>query len=504
MAGKLGAFQTRKMNYVNGMVKENHIGAMFQKEPQKAPWAMVQLLERKFGKSWESFFLKYPVKYFKTHDKYYWDVIGDSRRNVALVELRSLDGTAVTSGSIGANYAPFFAVFAEDYFHKGEVIYGEKNEKGAILRIRSEKPIMEGRNAVYEVECFGAKLQNGLTVGTSIRAGERFSYGPAYVGETLSREVGDLGYETPMNMSNNWSTVRIKTKVPGGMENVMLAAGIPYINKDGKKAVANYWMQYVDYKLEAKFSDYKNLALAYGVSTELEDGSYSNTDFSGEPIKTGAGLIDQMDVNGVKYYNDFSLDMITNELYQLSSTKIGLDEDRTFVLSMGEAAAIDFHKSVMTEASGWHIFELEGTNVGAIKKVSSPLHSNALSAGFQFVEYLAPNNVKVRIQIDPWKDDPVTNKIMWKGAPAMSRRIDIFYIGNEEQPNIQLCRVEGADEYRGYQWGLRNSFTKATNNPYMSYDEDSTTIHKMSNQFGICILDPTRTRSFVPDVLRGV
>ena len=52
MAGKLGAFQTRKMNYVNGMVKENHIGAMFQKEPQKAPWAMVQLLERKFGKSW--------------------------------------------------------------------------------------------------------------------------------------------------------------------------------------------------------------------------------------------------------------------------------------------------------------------------------------------------------------------------------------------------------------------------------------------------------------------
>ena len=107
--------------------------------------------ERKFGKSWESFFLKYPVKYFKTHDKYYWDVIGDSRRNIALVEVRTLAGTEASATNnvykgIGANYAPFFAVFAEDYFHKGEVIYGEKNEKGAILRIRSEKPVMEGRN----------------------------------------------------------------------------------------------------------------------------------------------------------------------------------------------------------------------------------------------------------------------------------------------------------------------------------------------------------------------
>lgn len=489
------------------MVKENHIGAMFQKEPQKAPWSMVQLLERKFGKSWESFFMKYPIKYFKTHDKYYWDVVGDSRRNIPIVEIRKIDGTPVTASSenkvVGANYAPFYVVFNEDYFHKGETVYGEKNEKGAVLRIRSEKPIMEGKNALYEVECFGRRLADGLTVGTDIHIGERFSYGPAYVSETLSREVGDLGYETPMNMSNNWSTVRIKTKVPGGMEDVYLACGIPYINKDGKKVVANYWMQYVDYKLEQKFSDYKNLAIAYGVSTELEDGSYSNIDFSGEPIKTGDGLLDQMDVNGVRYYNDFSLDMITNALYQLSSNKIGLDEDRTFVLSCGEAFAIDFHKAITSIATGWRIADGIGVEAGMIKKVNSNLHNNSLGYGFQFTEYYAPNNVKVRLQIDPWKDDPVVNKIMWKGAPAMSRRVDILYVGNEEQPNIQLCRVEGADEFRGYQWGLRNSFTKATSNPYMSYDEDSTTIHKMSNQFGICILDPTRTISFVPDVLRG-
>lgn len=36
----------------------------------------------------------------------------------------------------------------------------------------------------------------------------------------------------------------------------------------------------------------------------------------------------------------------------------------------------------------------------------------------------------------------------------------------------------------------------------MSYDEDSAVIHKMA-QFGVCVLDPTRTMSLIPAVLQG-
>ena len=49
---------------------------------------------------------------------------------------------------------------------------------------------------------------------------------------------------------------------------------------------------------------------------------------------------------------------------------------------------------------------------------------------------------------------------------------------------------------------VRNPFTGQMGNPYMSYDEDSATIHKMTTT-GVCVLDPTRTMSLIPAILVG-
>ena len=126
-----------------------------------------------------------------------------------------------------------------------------------------------------------------------------------------------------------------------------------------------------------------------------------------------------------------------------------------------------------------------------------------MSAGFQFTEFKAPNGVRVKIDVDPYYDDPVRNKIMHPdGGVAYSRRYDILYIGTMDQPNIFKCAIKGQPEYRGYQWGLRNPFTGQIGNPNMSFDEDSAVIHRMS-QFGVCVLDPTRTLSLIPSILQG-
>lgn len=137
-----------------------------------------------------------------------------------------------------------------------------------------------------------------------------------------------------------------------------------------------------------------------------------------------------------------------------------------------------------------------------VQKTSSPLHQTALSAGFQFTEFRAPNGVIVKVEVDSIYDDPVRNKILHpNGGVAESYRYDILYIGSTEEPNIQIAKLKGVDEYRGYMWGLRNPFTGQMNNPYMSYDEDSATIHKMWTG-GVFILDPTRTMSIIPAILR--
>lgn len=162
-----------------------------------------------------------------------------------------------------------------------------------------------------------------------------------------------------------------------------------------------------------------------------------------------------MEVSNTMPYNTFSLKLIEDALYELSAAKLDL-KDRIFVIKTGERGAIQFHKAVLDTVSGWSVFQINGDQVGMVRKTSSPLHENALSAGFQFVEFQAPNGVKVKVEVDPYYDDPVRNKIMHpNGGPAFSYRYDIFDIGTMGQPNIFKCAVKGMEgDLTSYEWGL--------------------------------------------------
>lgn len=500
MAGTLGKFQTVGFTSWKGLTKENHLGAIFGLAPQKATNLMVQLLAAHYGKTLDTFLSQFPTKEFEDDSEYYWEVIGSSRRNIPLVEARDENMTPITSasGMVGAGTTPFYLVFPEDWFADGEYIVGNLNELYQ-FRILGD-PRMEGTNAVYKVELAGGNTDG--CPAERLLAGERFSVEAAFVEKELSRKVGDIRYSSPVSMRNEWSTIRIQHKVPGSMLNKKIACGIPIIDKMGKKTVVNRWMHHVDWEVEQQFSEYKNNALAFGRSNRNKNGEYTNIGKSGSVIKTGAGLFEQMEVANTMYYNTFSLKLIENALYELSAAKLGMGE-RYFVIKTGERGAIQFHKAVLQTVSGWTQFTLNGDNLGIVEKTSSPLHSNALSAGFQFVEFKAPNGVRVKIDIDPYYDDPVRNKIQHpSGGPAFSYRYDIMDIGTMDQPNIFKCAIKGQPELRGYEWGLRNPFTGQINNMNMSYDEDSAVIHKMA-QFGVCVLDPTRTMSLIPAILQG-
>lgn len=164
-----------------------------------------------------------------------------------------------------------------------------------------------------------------------------------------------------------------------------------------------------------------------------------------------------MEVSNTMPYNTFSLKLIEDALYELSAAKLDM-KDRTFVIKTGERGAIQFHKAVLDTVSGWSAFTINGDQIGMVKKTQSPLHENALSAGFQFTEFLAPNGVKVKVDVDAYYDDPVRNKIMHpNGGPAFSYRYDIFDIGTMDQPNIFKCAVKGMEgDLTSYEWGLRN------------------------------------------------
>lgn len=504
MAGKLGKFQTIGFSHWKGLTKDNHLGSIFQLAPQKATNLMVQLLAYYRGKTLDTLLSQFPTREFDDDSEYYWDVIGSSRRNIPLVEARDENGVVITSSSanVGVGTTPFYLVFPEDWFADGEVIVGHLNQVYP-FRILGEAR-MEGSNAVYKVELMGGNVTG--CPAERLLMGERFSVEFAPVEKSLSRKVGDVRFSSPVAMRNEWSTIRIQHKVPGNMLNKKLAVGIPVTQatESGKltKTTMNMWMHLVDWEVEQQFSEYKNNALAFGTSNRNANGEYMNFGKSGEVIKTGAGLFEQMEVANTMYFNNFSLKLLEDALYELSASKLDFG-DRHFVIKTGERGAIKFHKEVLKTVSGWQTFIIDNSSIKVVDKTQSQLHSNSLTAGYQFVEYKAPNGVKVKIDVDPFYDDPVRNKILHpEGGVAMSYRYDIMYIGTMDQPNIFKCKIKGDTEYRGYQWGFRNPFTGQMNNPYMSFDEDAAVIHRMAN-LGISVLDPTRTMSLIPAVLQG-
>lgn len=496
----LGKFQTMEFSSWKGLTKDNHLGAIFRAAPQKASNLMVQLLAQKRGRTLDTLLSQFPTKQFDTADEYTWDVIGSTRQNIPLIEARDENGSVVTasSGNVGAGTAPFQLVFGKDWFADGEYIVGNLNELYQFRILGDAK--MEGTNAVYTVELAGGN-EDGVPA-ERLLANELFSIEAAFVEAEMSREVGDVRFSTPVSMRNEFSHIRIKHKVPGNKLNRKLAVGVPII-VDNKKGTTNMWMHYVDYAVETQFADYKNNALAFGRSNRNSNGEYTNFGKSGNVIKTGAGLYEQMEVANTFYYNDFSLKLIEEALYDLSYGELDL-KNRVFLMRTGEKGAIQFHKEILKEVSGWSMFTLNGDALNVVQKADSPLHQNALKAGFQFVEYMAPNGVTLKLEVDPYYDDPVRNKIQHPlGGPAFSYRYDIMDIGTMDQPNIFKCTVKDEPEYRGYQWGpFRNPFTGEANNPYASFDEDAAVIHKYAT-LGVCVLDPTRTMSIIPNILQG-
>lgn len=499
---QLGRYQVTDSQSIAGMINpENTLDAMYKRSPQRISNMMVKLLAIHRGRSLEALLNKFPTHEIDDDRDFYWELIGSSRRNIKLVEAR-YQGSVVTDTdfNIGEGGAKFQLVFDEMWFFEGEVIVGNKNELYPVRIIKEPKP--EGTNWVYEVETFGGS-ESGIP-GEELIRDTRWSVEYAPVGRGLSRDVGGVRRVTPISMRGDVSTLRISHKIAGNAQNKKVAIGIPVVDKAGNKKSFASLAMYEDWLVEQEFSTYKNKALMFGRTNRDYKGEYHNLDKSGWQIKMGSGIREQMEfANNFYYDGEFDLEMLEEILLTLSEGKLGFSE-RTFMLRTGERGAHAFHKAVLTATSGWatHINNPGSNKIDTISKTSSELHSNSLKAGFQFVEYLAPNGVTVKIEVDDFYDDKERNKIRFPGSRgvAESYRYDIFYIGTPEAPNIKKVMIKGQSEMRGYRWGFRNPFTGQANNGHMSHDEDSAIVTKFC-QLATVVFDPTRTAQIIPEVL---
>lgn len=497
----VGKFVVTKGKHWSGLTLKNHIGAIFGSKPQLASKITTVLLQESGMKNLDTTLSMFPEKVLESTDDYVWKLVGSDERNIPLVEAR-YQGAAVTSSTtgVGAGRTEFELVFPEKWFTKVHVITGQKPD---IYQIRIlDEPVSEGGNYVYTCEVWGGQESLAGIPGSELVNGIRFSIESSYVEDELSIEGSGIQFTSPYLMRNNFSTLRFEHKVSGAMMDCKVEpvyfAGIETRDANtGKVHKSMTWMQEVLWQFEKVMSRIKSRTLMFGKTNRAENGKFLNKGKSGIEIKGGSGIREQIEVSNTVFYNRFSIRLLEDMLFELSEGKLDFME-RKFMLRTGERGAVQFHRAITAEASGWR--NLTDMNPSTIMKTSSPLHMNAFKGGFQFTEYMAPNNVHVMLEVDPMYDDKVRNKLLHPdGGVAESYRYDILYIGSMEEPNIQKVKARGHDEVRGYKAGLRDPFT-GRRGGVMNHMEDSATISSMC-WTGAMVKDPSRTATLKPSIL---
>ena len=487
----------------SGITTRNHLGSIFQTKPQVASKILSRMLGAYYGNTLDTLLDQIPAMSLDTNEDYTWELQGASDRNIPLVEAR-YRGSVVNASmdQIGIAGARFEMVFPERWFSDVHVIVGEKNELYPIRIV--DEPYQEGTNWVYTVEAYGYKARSTGIPGEELIPGKRFSVEYSPVEDTLSKKGSTIGFTSPITFRNKFTRIRKMHTIAGNMINQKFVANFSELDGSGSQKTFTTWVDYENWRFEYEFSREKNRLLFYGRSSfDPETGKTDQVGKSGFVIEAGAGLREQMEVSNTFFYSQFSIDLLTNLLLEMSITNLRHDE-RRFLIKTGERGAVLFHKSVMDKAAGWTpLFDTE-----AHRKVTSNIHSNARSFGFQYVEYLAPNNVVVGIEVDPMYDDPVRNKIQapnnghFMGGPAESYRMDILYLGTiDGEPNIRKVYSSSDPDITAYLPGLVDPFSpiggkpKLIATPIHGYE-----IHKTATCSAM-IKDPGRTASLIPSIL---
>lgn len=498
----LGKFVMTKGKAWSGLTLKNHIGAIFGTQPQLVSPLTTVLLQNSGMKNLDTTLSLFPEKVLNSSDDFVWKVVGSDERNIPLIEAR-FQGAVVDTNTTGVGVArtTFELVFAEKLFTKQHVIAGPRPD---VYQIRIlDDPMEEGSNYVYTCEVWGGQESLAGIPGDELVAGNRFSIESAYVEDELSTRGAGVQFTSPYLMRNSVSTLRMEVKVSGAMIDMKVQpvyfAGIETRDPNtGGVHKSVTWMQEVMWQFERQFSKIKSKTLMFGKTNRDENGRFLNKGQSNIEIKAGSGIREQMEVSNTITYNRFSMRLLEDALSELSEGKLDWGE-RKFMLRTGERGAAQFNRAATAAASGWKAI-FDNTNQNAVNKVSSKFHENAFKGGFQFTEWLAPNNIHVMLEVDPMYDDKVRNKILHPdGGVAESYRYDILYIGSMEEPNIQKIKVRGDDELRGYMAGIRDPFT-GRRGGVMQIMEDSATMTAMCGT-GAMVKDPSRTMTLKPSIL---
>lgn len=493
MSQLLSKLQVTDSKSWSGLTREAHFGVLGMNDPQWLSKTVRRLYDINYGDdTLVNFIEKLPSITLDEDGEYQWPLQGSDERRIPIVgaattRANAVAGTFVTDGTVklGVGKSQFFMVFPERYFEIPTVIAGPHTESYQ-LRLTNVENI--GDNYVYTAELMTG--DNTLFVPyTDVARGITFAEMYGQVEQEMSTRGNGVHHTSPFIMRNTTSFIRKNYEVPGNLinkgKNTPMA--IAFLDQNGKQQTR--WIDKLGFDAATQFRRDKTRLLLYGKSNKMDDGTYGNRGESGNVIRSGFGLYEQMDGGNIAFYNNFSVDFLVQFALGMCVGKVK-EEKRKFTLVTGEYGAVQFHEAIKNYAY---------TN--PTLRTDMNLKNGGSTYDFnQFNRVVTVNGIEFSIVIDPMKDDPITNGGLRhpNGGFMSSYTYDIFDFGTTNgEANIKKVIIKGNDEIMYYIPGMRDPFSP--NSPMKQ-----TVSHKDGYDVGfawwggVAVVNPLATARLLP------
>lgn len=418
--------QIKEMQWQSNMTEQSHLGRALLAKPAKLQSTMDKLF------SAQNYYSDNPLGSAlmgTAHGEetigttaWEWELKGADCRPLVVVE--NIEPSAATYGKFKKT---FKLKLDENWYLPGDVLSPGTSDKRFQVRVQNQVQ-KHGDGWVYIVRVNSDDNQANIPakyLTTGQQWGKLFSQ---Y--EEGAEQSGSTIFSLPIAFANKMSKFRKEYRITDYASTEVLAVKVA----DSKGKLHDSWMRYAD--VEYWMQWYRELERGrwYSRSTESVVGG------NGRPVRSGAGVQEQLEDSHVHRYSHLTAKLIEEYLMDIFYGRVKPGKGRRIKGYTGEYGMIQFHRAIQD----WQNKNGFIKNVELFtNKVQSDIHTNAMETGYQFVRYNMANGSSLELVHNPIYDDRSLNFEIddVTGFPVESQRITFLdFTGEGGKSNIKIMK----------------------------------------------------------------
>lgn len=382
-----------------------------------------------------------------------------------------------SSSSAGGEGVNFKIKLDKDYYKVTDVL-SPGNSGDKILCHIVGNPYPDGVGGfVYEL-ALSTNDKSKVVPAKYLKVGSRWSKAFSLSGE-MATEGGSVQHQFPISLQNSLFKTRKELKITDFAGDVLL---YNFVDKNGK--TLNRWSTAAEMRAMREFEMEKERILWYGTKTDkLQKNGFN--------FQTGYGLQAQLKEANTANYNILTTKQIQEFCGDLFFGRTDFNK-RKIVAFTGELGMQMFDEAIKRETSSY----INNIEVAIKSNNSKGISANTYEYGMQFTRYNFINGGSMELILNPVYDDITFHHELdsISGRPLESGRITFFDIGESQDPNIKLIKLQNGTSANyiygnyhplsGIKGGAGKGFTSSHSGDYYE-------LH-LTDYLGIQIMDITK------------